>query len=403
MNILKQIWTSDVLFGTTVINSWILVLGICQILVTVSFCGFSSEPSVSLFWWPLCDAFRVLVIGCIRMDHLLREQLAGQEPCLRRLRRGLAILNAVGLILAFGSSSYKPMQKGEPLLFFSLTLAALVVHIIATIPAALELLQCQQVVEHQTSIIDEDQVRVPLLGPGETGLRYSGQAQVAPQNQQRQFSASDNAYAVKLTHKESIFHFPQTIETTPSNYERTLPLSADSQDQLSKQRCILSDIKGAVEPNVPLIDPRTAIRQQQDFEYDLMIADHHRKVEEKEHSSSFLEPAEVSDLSPLPQLSPEPSPTHRCAVEIRVKMPDGTELARRFDRGATLTNILDWTRSRMRELNIKYEQGYRLCERFPRKVYRSNEYGLTLEELKFWRQRRQKTTQRGPLLFLELL
>merc|ERR1719163_2425862 len=101
---------------------------------------------------------------------------------------------------------------------------------------------------------------MPLLGPGETGHRYSGQVQIASQNQQRQSGIKDDALAVKLTHKESIFHFPANGPSEPSNYERTVPLSASYQDQLLMQRRSLGDPTARVKPSMLSVDPRTAIR-----------------------------------------------------------------------------------------------------------------------------------------------
>merc|ERR1719184_585049 len=97
---IKKLWTSNVLVGTSHVNGLILGLSMSQILITVSLFGFTPIPSLSLFWWPLCDAFRVFISCSLRMDFLLREQLEGQEFHLAILRRILVVLNSIGFILA---------------------------------------------------------------------------------------------------------------------------------------------------------------------------------------------------------------------------------------------------------------------------------------------------------------
>merc|ERR1719419_106149 len=115
---------------------------------------------------------------------------------------------------------------------------------------------------------------------------------------------------------------------------------------------------------------RVVLRQQQDLDYDILVA--------------------------------EPAQNDKFAVEMRFLAPNGTQVSRRFSRNSTLNIVLSWVQRTLRELSITCEEGFRLCERYPRKVYDQSQYDLTLEALKFWSSGRQ-TPQRSSVLVLELL
>jgi len=359
---IKKLWTSNVLFGTSHVNGLIMVLSLSQILITVCLFGFAAIPSLSLFWWPLCDAFRVFISCCLRMDFLLRELLEGQESYLAILRRILVVLNCTGFILALVAFAYKPMMTGEPVEFFILTISVLCLHVLTSIPTLSYLWKGEDVMRSARPEAED-----PLL---ETTER---------------------------THITGDEHVPRE-SPTESNYVSPFPQTV----RFSGEEDLLADI--SIQGNsplaripVPALEPnsRSAIRQQQDHEYDIMIADENRKNEPP--TEHVIEPMEVKSATTI-----EPDAQDPCAVEMRVMTPSGTQVTRRFDRQATLTLVLEWVESTLREMGVSHENGVRLCERFPRKVYGSSDYERTLENLNFW-MAGKPAPQRSSVLILELI
>jgi hypothetical protein len=389
-SVLKKLWTSDILFGTATVNSWNLTAGLCQVLITVSVCSLAKP--FWLNWWLLCDAIRVFISGCLRMDYLLREQLQGQEVYLARLRRALAVLNMLGMLFGVCVLVYKPLQVGKPLDLFVLTIIVLCLHLVTSLPAVGYLIQGRDIIRnliHELEGEEEDQSRAPLLGRGERDeskenvisieeVVTSDYVNPFPQNLPRQLSG-DPSQCIPL---------PQHDATCPLS--GILPVTH-------------IPIESRIHKENPITSARDAIRQQQDLEYDIMITEHRNNNEEKKHectneSEKVLEPVELKRCV-VPE---EPSQNDEYAVEMRFLAPNGTQVARRFSRNSTLNIVISWVRRTLRELSITYEEGFRICERYPRKVYDQSQYHLTLEALKFWSSARP-TPQRSSVLILELL
>jgi len=327
------------------------------------------------------------------MDYLLREQLQGQEVCLAQLRRGLAVLNLVGIFFGACVLVYKPLQVGKPLELFVLTLMVLSLHAVTSLQAVVYLIQGRDIVRNLINNLEgeeEDQSRAPLLGRGE-------------RNENKENNVSNEEIVVTTDY---VNPFPQNLprqhsgnanQCVPSTcHDSTCPLSGilpvthiPIQSRISKEKAVAKS--------------RASIRQQQDLEYDIMITEHRNNHEEKKHESSneserVLEPVELKRCV----LPAEPSQNDEYAVEMRFLAPNGTQVARRFSRNSTLNIVLSWVRRTLRELRITSEEGFRLCERYPRKVYDQSQYDLTLEALKFWSSGGQ-TPQRSSVLILELL
>jgi len=335
-----------------------------QILLTVSLCGFSTIPSASLFLWPLGDAFRVFISFCLRMDFLLREQLEGQESHLAVLRRVLVAVNFVGFIFALSALGYKPLMTGKPLEFFILSISVLCLHLLTSIPTISYLWKGQDVMR---SIRPESED--PLLAVSERP-QLSGDELVLGSNE----SYNESNY---------ISPFPQNVQFTGENLLADIPHLEHTSP--------IGTPEPALEPN-----SRLAIRQQQDLEYDIMLADQKSK-NEPPTQHHVIEPVEVKSEAPV-----EPDAHDTFAVEMRIMTPIGTQVTRRFDRRATLSLVLKWVKSNLRDMNIAHDKGFRLCERFPRKVYSSSDYKRTLESLNFWREGRP-APQRSSILILEVI
>lgn len=361
-----------------------LTLG--QILLTAGVCGYAPIPSVSLFWWPVCDAFRVFISWCLRMDFLLREQLEGQESYLARLRYLLVVLNGTGIILALCVFAYKPFITGEPHQFFILTISVLWLHALTCIPTLRYMWQGQDLIR-ATRPESED----PLLA--------TNQRVQSPENELVRGSH------VTSTEPESnyVSPFPQDISLTGQDLLTDLPHLEQSPPT--------RNLQSALEPN-----SRSAIMKIQDLEYDIMLADQKQKNELP--TQHVIEPLEVETVSRkianeaaaqtdfIPEVKSEttnePNGEDPLAVEMRVMAPNGTQITRRFDREATLSLVLDWIKSTLHEMDISHDKEIRLCDRFPRKVYGSSDYERTLESLNFWREGKP-APQRSSMLILEFV
>jgi len=385
--LLKKLWTSDILFGTPTVNSWNLTAGLCQVLITVSVC--SLVQPFWLNWWLICDAIRVFIIGCLRMDYLLREQLQGQEVYLARLRRGLAVLNMVGIFFGACVLAYKPLLVGKPLDLFVLTLMVLGLHAGTSLPAVVYLVQGRDIVRNLIDDLEgeeEDQSRAPLLGRGDRD----------------DSKEVDVAIEEKVVATDYVSPFPQNLPRQHSGDAKQC-LPATHHDATCPLSGILPvthiPIQSRILKENAIANSRASLRQQQDLEYDIMITEHiEEKHESNNESERVLEPIELKRCT----LPAEPSQNDEYAVEMRFIAPNGTQVARRFSRNSTLNIVLSWVRRTLRELSITCEEGFRLCERYPRKVYDQSQYDLTLEALKFWSSGGQ-TPQRSSVLILELL
>jgi len=360
---IKKLWTSNVLVGTSSVNGLIMGLSLIQILTTVSLFGFTPIPSLSLFWWPSCDAFRVFISCCLRMDFLLRELLDGQEFHLTVLRRILVVVNCIGFILALCVFAYKPFMTAEPLEFFILTISVLCFHVLTSIPTLSYLWKGQDIVRSRRPESED-----PLL-----------------ETTERSHITADELVPRESTNESNyISPFPQTVRFTGEDLLADIP----NQDNSAVAR--ISSPALEPEPN-----PRLTLMQQQDNEYEAMLADQIRTNEAT--TEHVIEPMEVKSAASI-----EPDAQDPFAVEMRVMTPNGTQVSRRFDRQATLTLILKWVESTLSVMKIPHEKGVRLCERFPRKVYGSSDYERTLENLNFWRAGKP-APQRSSVLILEVI
>jgi len=369
MNLLMRLCTSNVIFGTSSVNSSIMTLDLAQILVTVAVCGFSSVPLLPFLWWPLCDASLVFINGCLRMDFLLREQLEGQESYLARLRRGLVVVTSARFILTLCVLAYKPLLTGEPLEFFILVVSVIILNVLTFVPTVSYLLQGEDLMQSRRSEAED-----PLLESTARILLAEEDDAV----QRSRESSNDSNY----------------ISPFPQNIAQELPLLSEA--FMSDIRNIgNSPLSTGIPEKLPEEKERIEIRQQQDLEYDIMVEEEHQKNEFS--NQNVIEPLEVESNHPV-----EPDRNDPFAVEMRMITPNGTQVTRRFDRKATLSLVLEWAKSRLKEMSILHENGIRLCDRFPRKVYDTSELERTLESLKFWCEEKQ-APQRSTVLILEVV
>lgn len=369
MNLLMRLCTTNVIFGTSLVNSCIMTLDLVQILVTVGVCGFSSVPLLSSLWWPLCDGSLVFINGCLRMDFLLREQLEGQESYLARLRRGLVMVISARFILTLCVWAYNPLVTGKPLEFFILAVNVIILNVLTCVPTVSYLLQGDDLMHSRRSEVED-----PLLESNARILLAEDDDAV----QRSRESSNDSNY----------------ISPFPQNIAQELPLLSEA---------FLSDIRNGgksalctgIPQKLPEEKERIDIRDQQDLEYDIMVVEEHQKNEFS--NQNVIEPLEVESNHPV-----EPDRNDLFAVEMRMIAPNGTQVTRRFDRKATLSLVLEWAKSRLKEMSISHENGVRVCDRFPRKVYDTSEHERTLESLKFWCKERQ-APQRSSVLILEVV
>jgi len=362
MDLLIRLFTSNVVLGTSRVNSCIMTLAMVQILVTMCVFGLSSVTLFSVLWWPLCDAFLVLVNGCLRMDFLLREQLEGQESYIARIRKGLVIVVAVRFVVTLCVWAYKPLLTCEPLEFFVLTVSVIIFHACACIPTIRYLYLGEDLMENR-----RPESQDPLLEPTERA-QISEEEDVGPYD-----SSNDSNY----------------VSPFPQDFKQDIPLPSENSHNGNTP---LSSriLQNALEEN-----ERSEIRLQQDLEYDKMISEQNQKIELA--NQNVIEPVEVKCAPPS-----EPDSDDPFAVEMRLITPNGTPLTRRFDRKDTFSVVVEWTRGRLREMKIPHENGVRFCERFPRKVYASEEFGRSLESLNFWCEEKP-APQRSSVLILELV
>jgi len=311
------------------------------------------------------------------MDFLLRELLEGQESRLIVLRRILVVLNCIGVILALCVFAYKPFMTGEPLEFFILTISILCLHVLTSIPTLRYLWKGQDIVRSNRPESED-----PLLETTERS--HITAEELVPRK-----SSNESNY---------ISPFPQTVRFSGED------LLADVPNQENSAAARISSPALAPQPN-----PRLTLMQQQDNEYNAMLADQIRineatteHVIEPAATEHVIEPMEVKSTASIEPDAQEPDAQDPFAVEMRVMTPNGTQVSRRFDRQATLTLILKWVESTLRVMKVPHEKGVRLCERFPRKVYGSSDYERTLESLNFWRAGKP-APQRSSVLILEVI
>jgi len=347
MDALRRLGTTNLIFEP---KGVCLGTNVVQIILTCVMCGRAS--SFAVIWWPAFDSARVLVSVVARMDYLLREQLPGQETIVERDRRVVLVINVLGILFAPTVFAYKPFVSRTHLPLAILALVILFSHFLTSLPPLYHMLKGYSL------DAEPEEANRPLLDEHSRADSYD---------------SASNSPALEAEMDDQKEIEPPTV-------------SADL-----IQQAIMDQIRSR---GGGLQTERRAVVAQQDAEYEAMVAAERRRQASQSTVDVELTPSPPRGREPPPpyaapepvpeeedtfSLPPEPSAGETSAVDLRLKMLDGSTLKRRFPSSTELGLIKSWAEHEADEKDIQ------IATRMPRKVFSSEDFSKSLEALKVGR------------------
>jgi len=298
--VIEKLKTSDILFGSVYTNTVLLIVNLLQVFGSIVLISVFDKPfDIKVAWFFIVDGFRVLMAAVIRIESLLKED----ENQRLFIRKALLVSNIMGLLLSFCVFIFIFTIISKDNFWFELVAGALVlVHFGATVPAL-------------TVLFKEPAETDPLLS---------------------QFQ--------RLSEEE-----PVMSENGPSTGYNPPPdvFSVDLDAHMEQQHLIYSMIQ---EQNQRNLESRSIVANQ-DLDFEQLEAE--ARMSQQLDNFAPLDdnsiqptddagPAEVvADTKqitepPKPAEEPEKSDT---TVLLRLRLPDGKTLKRRFLKDENISNV----------------------------------------------------------------
>lgn len=365
MHVYQKLIQSDVLFGSVWQNVVLIVLNLIQVFGSIVFLSLLEKSNFdsSTVWWILIDGTRVLAATIVRIESLLKDEDNEREF----IRKFLCFSNILGLVLGMLVSVYilTILNKKNSFAFEILAGSIVLVHLLATVPAIAKIIKEPQ---------NPDGAQSDPLIPNQM-MNYEHIVEDVDQSQAQ-----------------------QPVYLPPSDFQ-----AQAIEDEVEHQRLIWQLIQQNNEREAEYAEDRS-LRAAQDLEYQMMQDEELFRQAQQE---SLAMAAEAEEIQPVPE--PEPEEPEAVQIQVRepppevekgdntvicrIRLPDGTQLKRRFLQTDKISQLHDYLEYELVTRNIKEGDGFVLVTTPPRIVY--EDLDATLAEAGLIM--RQSTSRREPV------
>lgn len=395
---IHELWHYNTTFGSLWFNVIAVNINVLQLVITAAILGFwHSYVTIEHIWWPAFECVRIFILTICRVNCMLKnaQDFRINARATAQLRRIIMFCNLVGAAsLSIGAPIYLFLLPNNDDLMYLSFLISFIVIILAriglTFPMFVAIIfgtSFYSVIDGNYERIDDmpdnqaqqrdpllehsdDHPQISLSTPHRGRSRFAILAQFEQQQLQR---------AIEASRYESIRN---QREAQDKEYEKAL----------AEQRLLES----VGNPNLTEIKQNTSMSSLSSPSDEL--TDESDELSREEILKQEKEEAMREIINDLPRLKNEPSKTED-TVSIRVRLPNGKRLSRRFDRTDNIGSIKTWVNHELvQNDNAELINDFELVSTMPRTIYMND--NETMQNLRFWRQNAKRECH-SPLLYVE--
>eukprot|EP00485_Elphidium_margaritaceum_P004124 CAMPEP_0202691072 /NCGR_PEP_ID=MMETSP1385-20130828/5886_1 /ASSEMBLY_ACC=CAM_ASM_000861 /TAXON_ID=933848 /ORGANISM="Elphidium margaritaceum" /LENGTH=437 /DNA_ID=CAMNT_0049346417 /DNA_START=70 /DNA_END=1383 /DNA_ORIENTATION=+ len=428
---IRQLNNYNTVFGTFWFNVVCISASLAQIITSVVLLGYyHSVISLDYIWWPSIEVVRLCVLTMLRFDVILKgsEDYDENRNGFKYTKRMIMLCNLIGFFfILVGAPIFLSLLSTESNSLYSraqcytafITAFPLFIafRILLTIPMYCTLLlgvnpiwelhsgyqriddamanhyRRQQRSQYHRSAADYEP-----NGYDDEPETHEERAQRQMRRHLRlvQLEQRQMQLAMEESRRDA---FRNTRKEQDQEYERALK-EAHDQETLRQSAQSLQSLQSQswTEPPVDILSEEPPLRETADMQAttttamaDMVSSDAYDESDKNDAVMGTV----GEELEALP---PESEESSEC-VSIRIRLPNGIRIQRRFHFSATVKDVMLWTHHECMKHQLRHLVHHcQLISDWPRTVY--NDDTLSLRELKFWRPNAKRKIV-SPLLYLQ--